>query len=423
MAPIASNAPLNLDDDQRFALMKFRRSVKDVLKPEHDDYYLLRWLRARQWQPEAAEKMLRDSLEWREKWGVDTTLKEWQAPEPLIKYFPSGCCGFDKDGAPVLIVPFAGLDVWGMLHAVSRCDCIRQIIITLELHLATAAKQAAIHGQVAQKLTVIFDMEGFSMRQYAWRPAGELIIALIQMYESNYPEILKICYIINAPRVFSLAFSVVKKFMHEYTISKIKIYGCDTKKWQAQLLSSIEPDQLPKHYGGTMVDEDGNPRCISKVPLGGKVPKHYQNRRLSQDKERQLTKVTVKKGDKHAVDLICAQPGCFLRWEFGIENHDIKFLIVSKDEDGKEAVVHGPRKVSGAGTDTGVIAANGPATYTVVFDNSYSFLRSKKVFFDVVITMPVSEMDIPTLPGEDDGLKDDERRANDNVAKLSSITL
>ena len=27
--------------------------------------------------------------------------------------------------------------------------------------------------------------------------AGELIISLIQMYEANYPEILKICYIIN----------------------------------------------------------------------------------------------------------------------------------------------------------------------------------------------------------------------------------
>lgn len=28
-------------------------------------------------------------------------------------------------------------------------------------------------------------------------PAGEVIISLIQMYEANYPEILKTCYIIN----------------------------------------------------------------------------------------------------------------------------------------------------------------------------------------------------------------------------------
>lgn len=61
--------------------------------------------------------------------------------------------------------------------------------------------------------------------------------------------------------MFALAFSVIKKFMHEYTISKIKIFGSDTKKWQAQVLTVVDPDQLPQHYGGTMVDENGDPRC------------------------------------------------------------------------------------------------------------------------------------------------------------------
>jgi len=27
--------------------------------------------------------------------------------------------------------------------------------------------------------------------------AGEVVVALLQMYEANYPEILKVCYIIN----------------------------------------------------------------------------------------------------------------------------------------------------------------------------------------------------------------------------------
>lgn len=32
-------------NDKYFGLLQFRRSVKDVLKPEHNDHYLLRWLR------------------------------------------------------------------------------------------------------------------------------------------------------------------------------------------------------------------------------------------------------------------------------------------------------------------------------------------------------------------------------------------
>jgi hypothetical protein len=42
------------------SFFQFRRSVSDVLKPNHDDHFLLRWLRARQWNPENAEKMLRE---------------------------------------------------------------------------------------------------------------------------------------------------------------------------------------------------------------------------------------------------------------------------------------------------------------------------------------------------------------------------
>lgn len=61
--------------------------------------------------------------------------------------------------------------------------------------------------------------------------------------------------------MFSLAFSIIKKFMHEYTISKIKIYSSDQKKWRPEVFKTIDKDQLPQHYGGTMVDENGDPKC------------------------------------------------------------------------------------------------------------------------------------------------------------------
>lgn len=51
-----------------------------------------------------------------------------------------------------------------------------------------------------QKVTVLFDLEGFNMRQYAWKPAAELVFTLLQIYEANYPEILKICFIFNGKR-------------------------------------------------------------------------------------------------------------------------------------------------------------------------------------------------------------------------------
>lgn len=65
--------------------------------------------------------------------------------------------------------------------------------------------------------------------------------------------------------MFSLAFAIVKKFINEYTMSKIQIYKADPKKWQPVLLETINPDQLPKHFGGTITDPDGDPKCPSIV--------------------------------------------------------------------------------------------------------------------------------------------------------------
>ena len=95
------------------------------------------------------------------------------------------------------MVPFCGMDMWGMLHSVSRADFIRNTIQTLEHYMKISYEQSQIHGPQARQFVIVFDMKGFDYKQYTWRPAGEVVISLIKSYEANYPEILKSCYIIN----------------------------------------------------------------------------------------------------------------------------------------------------------------------------------------------------------------------------------
>ena len=56
-----------------------------------------------------------------------------------------------------------------------------------------------------------------------------------------------------------------KPFMTQSTIDKFRIYGTDKEEWIKALLEDIDPHQLPKHWGGTMIDPDGDPMCSSKV--------------------------------------------------------------------------------------------------------------------------------------------------------------
>lgn len=68
---------------------------------------------------------------------------------------------------------------------------------------------------------------------------------------------------VTAPKVFSIAYPILKPFIHERTRDKIKIFGHDSKQWKAAILAEVDPEELPAAYGGSMTDPDGNPNCIT----------------------------------------------------------------------------------------------------------------------------------------------------------------
>ncbi|XP_055377016.1 SEC14-like protein 2 [Condylostylus longicornis] len=387
----------DLEDDQKFALMKFRRSVADILRPEHDDYFLLRWLRARKWNAEAAEKMLRDAHKNRIMWDVDN-LEKWNRPQVLVDYCPHGLTGFDNEGSPIVIIPFAGMDMYGMLHCVTRFDFMRSTVLYLERYMKVAFEQSKIYGPQARQFVVIFDMEHFNLKQYAWRPAAELVLFLVKNYELNYPEILKICYIINAPKIFSVAFNFVKKFLDENTMSKIQIHKQGSEKWQKNLFSHCDSSQIPKYYGGTLTDEDGDPKCKSKICWAGKIPKELYNKRDDdeQNDNENFVDATINKGGKIKLEFMTEnENGTILRWEFRTFEHDIKFGIRSIDNKTQEKLDEVPlgRVSSHEIDEIGFINCRPNTKYIVVFDNSYSYLKSKKIRYNVDLTRGLEEIE------------------------------
>ena len=88
-----------------------------------------------------------------------------------------------------------------MLHCVTRFDFQRYVVMLLERFMNAGYEQSKIHGNKARQLVVFFDVADFNLKQYAWRPATELIISMIKNYEQNYPEILKMCYIVNGNNI------------------------------------------------------------------------------------------------------------------------------------------------------------------------------------------------------------------------------
>lgn len=93
-----------------------------------------------------------------------------QIPEVFQKYYPHGISGFDKEGSPIVIIPFAGFDSYGILHAGSKREMINVTLKLFEEYLELARRQAAVHGPAALKLTCIIDMMDFNLKQFTFRP-------------------------------------------------------------------------------------------------------------------------------------------------------------------------------------------------------------------------------------------------------------
>lgn len=93
--------------------------------------------------------------------------------------------------------------------------------------------------------------------EYAYAHAHTHLLYLDNEVISSLPP--------TAPKVFTLAYAVIKPFLHEVTLKKIRIFGYSG--WKEALLKDIEADQLPQHWGGSRVDPDGDPKCPSVVSL------------------------------------------------------------------------------------------------------------------------------------------------------------
>ncbi|PKK16578.1 hypothetical protein A306_00000411 [Columba livia] len=162
-------------------------------------------------------------------------------------------------------------------------------------------------GKKIETVLMVYDCEGLGLK-HLWKPAIDTYGELLSMFEENYPESLKRLFIIKAPKIFPVAYNLVKPLLSEDTRKKVVVLGSN---WKEVLQQYIDPAQIPVEYGGTLTDPDGDPKCSSKINYGGDVPQHYYVRdQLSQQYEHT---VMVNRGSSHQLEYEILFPGCVLR--------------------------------------------------------------------------------------------------------------
>ncbi|KAM8817106.1 SEC14-like protein 4 [Rhynchonycteris naso] len=380
----------DLSPQQQETLARFRDNLQDLLPtmPKTDDYFLLRWLRAQKFDLKKSEDMLRKHMEFRKQYDLDNIFT-WQPSEVIQQYDSGGLCGYDYEGCPVWFEIIGNLDPKGLLLSASKQELLRRRIRACELLLRECERQTQKLGRKIETMNMVADMEGLSLK-HLWKPAVEVYQQFFVILDANYPETLKNLIVVRAPKLFPVAFNLVKPFMSEETRKKVVILGGN---WKQELSKFISPDQVPMEFGGTMTDPDGNPKCLTKINYGGEVPKSYHLHK--QVRMQYEHTAIVGRGSSLQVDNEILIPGCVLRWQFVSDGADIGFGVFLKTKKGERQrvgemmeVLPSERYNAHLVPEDGSLTCLKAGVYVLRFDNTYSLMHAKKVSYTVEVLLP-----------------------------------
>ncbi|GMJ08771.1 SEC14-LIKE 12, SEC14-like 12 [Hibiscus trionum] len=293
--------------------------AEDKLPARHDDYHtLLRFSRARRYDLEKTKEMWINMLQWRNEFGTDTIIEDFDFKEhsEVLKYYPQGYHGVDKDGRPVYIERLGMVDATKLLQVTTMDRYlkyhVREFEKTFQMKFPACSIAAKKH---IDQSTTILDVNGVGLKSFG-KAARDLVGSLQKIDGDNYPETLNRMFIINAGSGFRMLWNSVKSFLDPKTTAKINVLG---NKFQSKLLEIIDEGQLPDFLGGTctcadqggcMISDKGpwkDPEIIKMVQSGAHKGSKQPEAESTEEKTTSEDK-TVPAEETKASDSLNAEP-------------------------------------------------------------------------------------------------------------------
>lgn len=207
-----------------------RETLWAMVKHDHPDALVLRFLRARKWDVEKALVMLISTMNWRhtEMHVDDVIMKEGEltcaerekadsgvdeAGKRLARDFlaqtrmgKSFIHGIDKHGRPICVVRVR-------LHRQGeQCE---ESLERYTVYLIETARM--LLSPPVDTATILFDMTGFSMANMDYAP----VKFMIKCFEANYPESLGAVLVHKAPWVFQGIWKIIRSWLDPVVASKV----------------------------------------------------------------------------------------------------------------------------------------------------------------------------------------------------------
>jgi len=241
---------------ERLAKAQLYTPGAGVSKPSHDEPTLLRFLRARRFDPAKAQKQFADAETWRSKNNVDELFATFPVDEfeSSKRFYPRWTGRRDKNGLPLYVYRLASLDstLQKELNAVpherryQRIVALYEVMTKLVFPLCSQLPHSTSPTPISS-VTTIIDLEKVSLGMlWNWRKHLQEASTLAT---ANYPETLSTIAIVNSPSFFPTVWGWIKPWFDEGTRNKIFVLGKDPGSVLRKL---VDPKDLPMPYGGEL---------------------------------------------------------------------------------------------------------------------------------------------------------------------------
>jgi len=274
MADNKDNVPDNmpeeskpLDEEELKAIEELKARFKEEDRVGVPDVVYVRYVRG-YWKEQNREECTYDNLAkalaWRKELNVDSILNaELEKEEKWLELMPHDFHGYGKRQHVIYYDRICYTNPYDLTKYFTDKEIQIHHIQMQETVDWLKAEKAREIGGMNYRTLIIIDCEDLSRHHLANREVLNSVFAIDQNY---YPETVYKIFIINAPFIFKMIWTIVKPMLHPLTQAKFQILGGQSD-YLPKLKECIDDDQIPKYLGGSC-------SCCEAVPL----PKQYRTK-------------------------------------------------------------------------------------------------------------------------------------------------
>lgn len=227
-----------------------------------DPTTLLRFLIAREGVVDDAEMMVRDSLKWREEFGLNGLMDEWgvtgedgvwnmeaQSGRAQLACRHFYGCRLDnkaRDGSPIILQRIGKADFDGMARGKMESLMTSSFLVMLEDAFRFGRLESLRQKRLVRAAFVI-DAKGLGT---AILRHVSMIKASSALGKTYFAEITRTITVVNAPWIFSTVWSMISPILPKASRAKVQILG---SKFDSTLEAhgNLDVKILPAYLGGS----------------------------------------------------------------------------------------------------------------------------------------------------------------------------